>query len=57
MLNHIRTNAAALWARITTHRALYAGLSMAHAQGCWLTEYPQLYAPMAVLYAVLAWRG
>ena len=57
MLNHIKTTTAALWARITTHSALHGALSIAHAQGCWLTEYPQLYAPMAVLYAVMAWRG
>lgn len=39
------------------HRAIYAGLSACHWSGVWVTDKPQLYGPMAVLYAILALRG
>jgi len=39
------------------HRAIYAGLSACHGWGCLLTGKPELYGPMAVLYAILALRG
>ncbi|MDP2801162.1 MAG: hypothetical protein Q8O26_04685 [Phreatobacter sp.] len=39
------------------HRAIYAGLACCHGSGCFLTEKPELYGPMAVLYAVLALKG
>jgi hypothetical protein len=39
------------------HRALYAGFALCHGSGCFLTGKPELYGPMAVLYAVLAVKG
>lgn len=39
------------------HRAIYTGLSVCHGSGCIITEKPELYGPMAVLYAILALRG
>lgn len=39
------------------HRAIYAGLCACHGSGCWVTGKPELYGPMAVLYAILALRG
>lgn len=39
------------------HRMIYTGLSLCHISGCMITEKPQLYGPMAVLYAILAVRG
>lgn len=39
------------------HRALYAALAICHASGCLVTEKPQLYGPMAVLYGILSLRG
>lgn len=39
------------------HRMIYGGLSLCHGTGCLITENAQLYAPMSVLYAVLALRG
>jgi hypothetical protein len=39
------------------HRALYAGLAGCHGAACWLTDKPELYGPMALLYAILALRG
>lgn len=42
---------------LTCHRAFYAALGLCHVNGCWMTDYPLLYAPMAFLYAGLALRG
>jgi hypothetical protein len=56
-LNKTRTVARKTWAVITCHRAFYAGLTLAHLNGCWMTDYPLLYAPMAALYAGLWVRG
>ena len=39
------------------HRAIYFGLSTCHGSACWITERPELYGPMAALYAILALRG
>ncbi|MEM0908603.1 MAG: hypothetical protein AAGJ94_14640 [Pseudomonadota bacterium] len=39
------------------HRAIYGALSACHGSGCVITDKPELYAPMALLYAVLAVRG
>ncbi|SLN41579.1 hypothetical protein PSJ8397_02088 [Pseudooctadecabacter jejudonensis] len=39
------------------HRALYAGLSACHGTGCWISGKPELYGPIALLYAILALRG
>ncbi|MFZ5964606.1 hypothetical protein ACOXXX_16795 [Thalassococcus sp. BH17M4-6] len=57
MWNQLKTLIAKAAAMLTCHRALYSGLSLCHANGCLLTDYPALYAPMAVLYAALALRG
>ncbi len=50
----IKSNVHAL---MTCHRLVYTGLSFCHASGCWIAGKPELYAPMAILYAVLAVRG
>ena len=39
------------------HRAIYVGLACCHGSGCILTGKPELYGPMAVLYALLALKG
>lgn len=39
------------------HRAIYVGLAITHGSGCILTDKPELYAPIALLYTVLAFRG
>jgi hypothetical protein len=39
------------------HRVIYAGLAVCHSSGCFLTGKPELYGPMAVLYAILAVKG
>lgn len=57
MLDQLKDLSARLWATLTCHRAFYAALSLCHANGCWMTDYPLLYAPMAALYAGLALRG
>jgi hypothetical protein len=43
--------------RLFCHRMIYAGLTVCHAFGCAITDKPQLYGPMAVLYAILAVLG
>jgi len=43
--------------RVLCHRVIYAGLSLCHGSGCVITDKPELYAPMAALYAILIWRG
>jgi hypothetical protein len=53
MVDHIKTTTRRAWAWLTTRR-LYWALSAGHLQGVWLTDYPQLYAPLAVFYAALA---
>lgn len=45
------------FATLTCHRAFYSALCLCHANGCWMTDYPALYAPMAIVYAGLAIRG
>ncbi len=49
----LQTRAAALLG----HRAIYTGLAACHASGCVITDKPELYAPMAILYALLALRA
>lgn len=39
---------------LVCHRTIYSGLAICHGLGCILTDYPELYGPMAVLYAILA---
>jgi len=39
------------------HHALYGGLSASHGWAAWVTAKPEVYVPMCLLYAVLAWRG
>lgn len=39
------------------HRAVYAGLAISHGSGCIITEKPELYGPMALLYSLLALKG
>lgn len=52
-----KTKLLSVCAAVFCHRAIYAGLSACHGSGCLITEKPELYGPMAVLYAILALRG
>lgn len=56
-LKNVETWAQLVCAKLFCHRAIYAGLSGCHGAACWLTKKPELYGPMAVLYAILALRG
>lgn len=42
---------------LVSHRAIHAGLSACHGMGCVITDRPELYGPLAALYAILALRG
>ncbi|MEM7529607.1 MAG: hypothetical protein AAF416_18380 [Pseudomonadota bacterium] len=57
LLKTWRTRLRTAFAFVFCHRAIYAGLSACHGSGCLITEKPELYGPMAVLYAILALRG
>ena len=35
------------------HRVIYLSLAICHLSGCFITEKPELYGPMAVLYGLL----
>lgn len=37
--------------------SLYGQLSGCHTFAAWATGKPEVYLPMAVLYAVMAWKG
>lgn len=39
------------------HHSLYGGLTGCHGFAAWVTDKPEVYLPMAALYAVLAIRG
>ena len=54
-----KAKAVSVWGAnlLFCHRVIYAGLSVCHGSGCVITEKPELYGPMAVLYALLALRG
>ncbi len=39
------------------HHGLYGGLCASHSWAAWATQKPEVYLPMVLLYAVLAWRG
>ena len=56
-LKHLKTWTMKAFTILLHHRAIYAGLSACHGWGCLLTGKPELYGPMAVLYAILALRG
>ena len=56
-LTTLKTALAHLFAVLTCHRAIYTGLAACHGSGCLITQKPELYGPMAVLYAILALRG
>lgn len=53
----LKTRAIKAVGILLCHRAIYTGLSICHGSGCVITEKPELYGPMAVLYAILALRG
>lgn len=42
---------------LTCHRAIYTGLAACHGSGYFITQKPELYGPMALLYVILALRG
>ena len=46
-----------IWEAVCAHRVLYAALAICHASGCVVTEKPELYGPMAILYGILSLRG
>jgi len=39
------------------HRAIYGALAACHGLGSVITDKPELYGPMAMLYAIHAIRG
>ena len=53
----LKTGLTQLERAAPSHRVIYAYLSLGHASGCFITSYPELYAPLALGYLVLAWRG
>ena len=57
LLTTLKMRVLRLFALLFCHRVIYAGLSACHGAGCLITEKPELYGPMAVLYAILALRG
>ena len=56
-IQRLKDKIAALADVLFCHRAIYAGLSLCHGSACIVTEKPELYGPMAALYAILALRG
>ena len=57
LLTTLKIGVLKLCALLLCHRAIYAGQSACHVSGCLITEMPELYGPVAVLYAILALRG
>ncbi len=55
-LHRLKTIAKAVLSAIFAHRVLYAALAFCHASGCIVTEKPELYVPMAMLYGILSVR-
>lgn len=53
----LKALAAATMNILLCHRAIYGGLALCHALGCLMTGEPELYGPMALLYAILALTG
>lgn len=51
--NFMKTVVGAMFA----HRVLYGALAVCHASGCVVTEKPELYGPMAILYGLLLVRS
>ena len=56
-LSILKTAMMRLLVVLTCHRAIYTGLAACHGSGCMITDKPELYGPMAVLYTILALRG
>lgn len=56
-LHKLKTIGKALLRAVLAHRVLYAALAFCHASGCIVTEKPELYGPMAVLYGILSVRS
>lgn len=56
-LSNWKNRAGPIAKALVCHRAIYAGLALCHGSGCFLTEKPELYGPMALFYTVLALRG
>ena len=57
LLTKLKMRVLKLCALLLCHRVIYAGLCACHASGCLITGKPELYGPMAILYAILALRG
>lgn len=57
LLMKLKSWGALFCALLLCHRTLYAGLAACHGMGCLVTGKPELYGPMALLYALLALRG
>ncbi|MBT9293289.1 hypothetical protein [Prosthecodimorpha staleyi] len=56
-LAKVKSHALRIAKGLYGHRALYAGLACCHFSGCFLAGKPELYGPMALLYAVLALKS
>ncbi|MEM6760837.1 MAG: hypothetical protein AAF601_15290 [Pseudomonadota bacterium] len=57
MFERIKTTAVKWRDRALSHHALYGGVSATYGWAGWATGKPEVYAPLAVLYAIMAWRG
>lgn len=42
---------------VLSHRRLYGGLALFYGVEAFVAAQPAQYAPVAALYALLAWRG
>jgi len=42
---------------VLCHRSLYGQLCGCHSFAAWATGKPEIYVPMALVYAVLAWTA
>ncbi|MGZ0189685.1 MAG: hypothetical protein ACKVH0_17055 [Alphaproteobacteria bacterium] len=56
-LTILKTTVMHLLPVLPRHRIIYLGLATCHGSGSLITQKPEFYGPMAVLYAILALRG
>lgn len=40
-----------------SHRMIYGGLAGCHLWAAWMVAKPEVYLPMAAVYALAAWKG
>jgi hypothetical protein len=53
----LKSAALRLAKALVCHRAIYIGLAICHGSACVMTSHPEVYAPIAGLYLVLAVTG